>query len=166
MLGMFLNITALGSPTVITLVTAMAVFYLVVAGRRTTAILVFLSISLGSTIEKAMKLLFDRTRPDVVPHLVDVHSLSFPSGHAMLSAIACLTLAAYLAKAQAKWKDESIRPWNRRVHDAPDRRQPCLSRGALADRRARRLDRRIDLGVRYMVGGPVARRAKYRDDAS
>lgn len=102
MVGMFRDITALGSPTVITLMTAMAFLYLIVAGKRTTAFLVFLSIALGAATEKAMKLAFDRTRPDVVPHLVDVHSLSFPSGHAMLSAITYLTLAVLLAKAQNK----------------------------------------------------------------
>lgn len=51
-----------------------------------------------------MKIGFDRGRPDVVPHLVDVHSLSFPSGHAMLSAMTYLTLGALLADAQTRWR--------------------------------------------------------------
>ena len=100
MLAMFRDLTALGSTTVITLATGLAVTYLFIARQRVIALLVFLSVSLGSGLETAMKLVFDRARPEVVPHLVAVHSLSFPSGHAMLSAITYLTLAVLLAKAQ------------------------------------------------------------------
>ena len=49
-----------------------------------------------------MKLGFNRARPDVVPHLVDVSTMSFPSGHAMLSAMTYLTLGAMLARAQSQ----------------------------------------------------------------
>jgi undecaprenyl-diphosphatase len=35
-----------------------------------------------------------------VPHLIDVNSLSFPSGHAMNSAVAYLTIGALLAHAE------------------------------------------------------------------
>jgi undecaprenyl-diphosphatase len=35
-----------------------------------------------------------------VPHLVEVQDLSFPSGHAMLSAVTYLTLAALLSRAE------------------------------------------------------------------
>ncbi len=47
----------------------------------------------GVILSNLLKIGFDRQRPDVVAHLVDVHSLSFPSGHAMLSAVTYLTLA-------------------------------------------------------------------------
>jgi undecaprenyl-diphosphatase len=43
---------------------------------------------------------FLRARPDVVPHLVQVQTASFPSGHAMNSAVAYLTLGALLAGAE------------------------------------------------------------------
>ena len=46
--------------------------------------------------------LFDRTRPDVVPHLVEVSSASFPSGHSMLSMTTYLTLGALLAEVQTE----------------------------------------------------------------
>ena len=40
----------------------------------------------------ALKQLFQRPRPDVVPHLREVMSMSFPSGHALPSAVVYLTL--------------------------------------------------------------------------
>ena len=45
-----------------------------------------------------MKALFLRPRPQVVPQLRAVVETSFPSGHAMNSAIIYLTLAALLAR--------------------------------------------------------------------
>jgi undecaprenyl-diphosphatase len=48
-------------------------------------------------VVQILKALFARPRPDVVPHLVDTTSLSFPSGHAASSAAFYLTLAALIA---------------------------------------------------------------------
>jgi undecaprenyl-diphosphatase len=45
-----------------------------------------------------MKQAFNRPRPTVVPHLRDAFSSSFPSGHAMESAIVYLTLGAVLMR--------------------------------------------------------------------
>jgi undecaprenyl-diphosphatase len=100
----FRDVTSLGSPTIITLITVIAVAYLFVDGRNRLAVLVAISIACGAIAEKLMKLGFDRARPDIVPHLTTVHSLSFPSGHAMLSAITYLTLGALLARAQSRWR--------------------------------------------------------------
>ena len=96
------DITALGSPTVLTLMTVLAVAYLAVARRYRLALVTGVAIVGGDVFEKALKLGFDRARPDIVPHLVTVHSLSFPSGHAMLSAITYLTLGTLLARAQSQ----------------------------------------------------------------
>lgn len=96
----FRDITSLGGFTVITLVTLLTVFYLLAAGKTRNALIVTFAISLGAAFENGLKLLFSRARPDVVPHLVEVQTMSFPSGHAMMSAITYLTLGAMLARAQ------------------------------------------------------------------
>lgn len=100
----FADITSLGGTTVITLVTVIAIAYLATAGRPRLGVLMGMSVAVGAVVEHLMKLGFDRARPNIVPHLVEVHSLSFPSGHAMLSAMTYLTLGALLAEAQTRWR--------------------------------------------------------------
>jgi undecaprenyl-diphosphatase len=102
----FRDVTSLGGPTIITLIMVIAVAYLFVDVRNRLAVLVAISIASGAIAEKLMKLGFDRARPDVVPHLTTVHSPSFPSDHAMLSAITYLTLGALLARAQSHWRNK------------------------------------------------------------
>jgi undecaprenyl-diphosphatase len=50
----------------------------------------------GWFLQASLKQLFQRPRPDIVPHLREVMSLSFPSGHALQSAVVYLTLGALL----------------------------------------------------------------------
>ena len=52
----------------------------------------------GEVLDSVMKYFFNRPRPTVVPHLRVVYSTSFPSGHAMESAIVYLTLGAILMR--------------------------------------------------------------------
>lgn len=93
-----IDITALGGVTVLTMITLFAVGYLLAIGRHRTALFVGGSIAFGGIATKLLKAFFERARPDLVPHLVPVHSLSFPSGHAMNSALVYLTLAALVAR--------------------------------------------------------------------
>ena len=93
-----IDITALGGITVLTLVTIFAVGYLMAIGRHRAALFVAASVSLGGIATKILKAFFVRERPDLVPHLVSVDSASFPSGHAMNSALVYLTLAALVAR--------------------------------------------------------------------
>lgn len=94
------DLTALGGYTVLALLTVLAITYLLMKGKRASAMLMGVSALGGMILSNLLKLGFDRQRPDVVAHLVDVHSLSFPSGHAMLSAATYLTLGALLARAE------------------------------------------------------------------
>ncbi|SOD92165.1 phosphatase PAP2 family protein [Caenispirillum bisanense] len=94
------DITALGGYTVLTLVTALVVVYLWLLRRWRASALVLASVLGGMVISQGLKALFQRARPDLVPHIVDVHTLSFPSGHSTLSAVVYLTLGALLATVQ------------------------------------------------------------------
>lgn len=97
---MFRDITSLGSTTVLTLVTLVAIGYLLIAGKRGAALLVAVSVGGGTLISSLFKAIFDRPRPDIVAHIIDVSTASFPSGHAMLSAVTYLTLGALMARVE------------------------------------------------------------------
>ena len=96
------DLTALGSTSVLIFVVAAVIFYLLIEGRRAVALFVFAAIAGGQVVSSLLKLGIDRPRPDLVPHLAEVYTLSFPSGHAMLSAVTYLTLGALLARVQVR----------------------------------------------------------------
>jgi undecaprenyl-diphosphatase len=95
-----LDLTALGSVTVLTLITILSVGFLIALEKHSTAVFVALAVSSGALLSSGLKNIFVRARPEIVPHLVNVSSASFPSGHALNSALVYLTLAALLARAQ------------------------------------------------------------------
>ena len=94
------DFTGLGSVGVLTLVTVVAVLYLILTARRRAALLVAACICGGWLVTEGLKLGFDRPRPDLVPHGAMVFTASFPSSHASMSAIVYLTLGALLARLQ------------------------------------------------------------------
>lgn len=95
-----IDVTALGGVTVLTLLATFVVGFLIAVRKFTTAIFVALAVAGGALLSSSLKTYFFRARPDVVPHLVYVNSASFPSGHAMNSALVYLTLATLLARSQ------------------------------------------------------------------
>jgi undecaprenyl-diphosphatase len=92
------DLTALGGPTVLFLMTLAVVGFLLLQTRYRTALFVAATAISGDLINQALKNAFDRPRPSIVPHLRVVFSTSFPSGHAMESAIVYLTLGAMLMR--------------------------------------------------------------------
>ena len=62
------DITALGSLGVLTLVSLAAVGFLILQGKRRTALLVVAAVGGGMLVSTLTKLGFDRPRPDLVPH--------------------------------------------------------------------------------------------------
>jgi undecaprenyl-diphosphatase len=98
--------TALGSASVLIVIIMVVLGYLLARGNVQRAIVTFAAVSLGYALSAVLKSIFSRSRPDIVTHLVDVNSASFPSGHAMNSAVVYLTLAALLAQAE---KDRKVR---------------------------------------------------------
>ena len=96
------DLTSLGSTAVLTLITLSAIGYLLIDGKRAAAVFVLLSIGGGTVVSTLLKNVIARPRPELVAHLVEVRTLSFPSGHAMLSAVTFLTLGALLARLQSR----------------------------------------------------------------
>ena len=91
------DITALGGFTVLTLVVVMGAALLLLHRRRFQAAVLAAAVILGQALAEATKKLVGRDRPDLVPHLDQVYSSSFPSGHSALSPIVYFTLAGILA---------------------------------------------------------------------
>lgn len=96
------DITSLGSITVLLLVSALVVVYLLMKRMPRAALLVAVSVGGGMALNWVLKQLFERARPELVPHAIEVHSLSFPSGHSTLAAVTYLTLGALLARIEQR----------------------------------------------------------------
>ncbi|HEX9786004.1 MAG TPA: phosphatase PAP2 family protein [Opitutaceae bacterium] len=92
------DVTALGGRTLLTLMTVLALGYLVLRGRPRSALLVFVAVVGGSLLSVALKAWIGRGRPDFIPHLTEVSSASFPSGHSMLGSTVYLALGALLSR--------------------------------------------------------------------
>ena len=95
------DVTGLGGGAILTAVTLAVVGYLALTHAFAAAWRVGLAVAGGTVLSTLLKLAYDRPRPDIVPHAVAVYSASFPSGHAMLSAVTYLTLGALLCETQA-----------------------------------------------------------------
>lgn len=94
------DFTALGGIAVLTMITLTVVGYLLLCRRRRVAIVVAVSVFSGVALSSLLKLGFARSRPDLVPHITTVYTHSFPSAHAMLSAVVYLTLGVLLARTE------------------------------------------------------------------
>jgi undecaprenyl-diphosphatase len=96
--GVLLDLTAIGGPTVLALVVLAVIGFLWLQGRFRTGLFVAVTAFSGELVSTALKHEFNRPRPTIVPHLREVFSSSFPSGHAMESAIVYLTLGTILMR--------------------------------------------------------------------
>lgn len=91
------DVTALGSFAVLGGLVAIVCLYLVMAKRGRTARFLFISAVAGTICSTLLKLGFNRPRPGL-PDTIEVFTASFPSGHALLSAVCYLTIGALLAE--------------------------------------------------------------------
>jgi len=92
------DMTALGGVAVLGGMTLAVAGYLLMIRKYHAMWLVLAATGGGLLISTILKNVFDRDRPQLVPHLSVVHTSSFPSGHSMLSAVVYLTLGAMLAR--------------------------------------------------------------------
>jgi undecaprenyl-diphosphatase len=97
------DVTGLGSYAVLGLATFSVTGFLLLVRKRAAAALVAASVAGGVLLSALLKLAFQRPRPDLVPHAVEVFTASFPSQHATLSAVVYLTLGALLMRVQPNW---------------------------------------------------------------
>lgn len=99
-----LEVTAIGGYPLITLTVGIVTGLLLVLKRYGPALYTVLSIGTGALLSQALKGYYDRPRPDIVKHLDVVHTASFPSGHALITTLAYLTLAALVIRFVDDWR--------------------------------------------------------------
>jgi undecaprenyl-diphosphatase len=102
------DLTALGGTAVLTLMVVIVIVFLMLRKKWASALLVLCTSVGGTLLSTVLKSFFQRQRPSVVPHLTEVTSLSFPSGHSMLSAVIYLTLGALLARTTKDRKEKAF----------------------------------------------------------
>lgn len=102
------DITSLGGFVVLTLLVLSVVIYLLIQGKWKNAVTVAGASASGMILSETLKIGFGRPRPELVPQLAEVHSLSFPSGHAMLSAVIYLTLGALLTRFHKRKRERAL----------------------------------------------------------
>ncbi len=99
-------VTQLGSAEGLLAILLLAVALLAFARRRRDAVALVGIVIGGRVAIELLKLAIGRERPFFAPYPVDVHSLSFPSGHAGNSMITLLAIA--LIAASARWRGVAV----------------------------------------------------------
>ena len=96
------DMTALGSVSILVIVILTVLGYLAIVRNVRSLLFILGAVLGGQAISTLLKTLFDRARPDLIPGAPQVFTASFPSGHAMLSAVTYLTLGALLARLEPR----------------------------------------------------------------
>jgi len=102
------DLTALGGTTLIVLVTMLAVAAFAFHRKYKHALVMAGAVLLGWLSSDAGKAIYDRPRPDLVPHGAYVYSGSFPSGHSTLAAATYLTLAMLVASLESRRRSKAL----------------------------------------------------------
>jgi undecaprenyl-diphosphatase len=87
------DFTSLGGVAVLTLITCIATAFFWLASMHHGAVYIAAASVTAMLLSSTLKGVFDRPRPDLVPHEAAVYSSSFPSGHSTMAAAVYLTLA-------------------------------------------------------------------------
>lgn len=91
------DVTALGGTPLMTVLALILAGWFVRRRERVSLGMLIAATAGQAIIVQALKALIARPRPDIVPHLVEATSQSFPSGHSASAAAFYLTLAALIA---------------------------------------------------------------------
>ena len=90
----YLTVTQLGSVAGIVILTLIGLAVFIKKKKYTWAVILAASVAGAAVINLVLKLIFERSRPDLWEQLVTETSYSFPSGHAMISSMLAFALIA------------------------------------------------------------------------
>ena len=88
-----MEITSLGNFAVLLVMLLVVSAFLWLSKHKLSVVLLLLGVGGGYIANNVLKTFFDRDRPDVFEHATATVTSSFPSGHAMMSTIAYLSVA-------------------------------------------------------------------------
>ena len=97
-----LEITALGTGLVVMMIVVISALFLIATQHRFSAFLLLVASAGGIVLNAVLKSSFDRPRPQLFEWLTVPSSSSFPSGHAMSSAIVYFTVAYLIARLEKR----------------------------------------------------------------
>ena len=97
-----LEITFLGTGTVVVVLVAVCGMFLWLSNHKYSAVLLLVSTIGGIFLNNLLKVGFGRPRPDIIDWGTHVVSWSFPSGHAMSAAVVYGTVAYLAARLQRR----------------------------------------------------------------
>lgn len=95
------DLTALGSVAVLAVIALASAGFLMMRRKWAEAAIIVIAGAGGLTLSEMLKSVFARERPPEIYRAGEVLNASFPSGHAMLSAVIFLTLGAMLSQASS-----------------------------------------------------------------
>lgn len=91
-----IDITALGSGAVITILVIFFSTFWFALNKKIMAIQLFVTAALASLLTFSLKFYFERSRPEAILRLIDVQGFSYPSGHSLFSSAIYFTIAMLL----------------------------------------------------------------------
>ncbi|HEY9426773.1 MAG TPA: phosphatase PAP2 family protein [Gemmatimonadaceae bacterium] len=96
------EITALGTGSVVIMIALVAALFLSLGPHRYRALLLIAATAGGLALNGILKLIFHRPRPDIFEWGTHAVSSSFPSGHAMNAVIVYSTVAYLAARLESR----------------------------------------------------------------
>lgn len=93
------DLTSLGGISVLALFATIAIVFLLIQRKRLSALLLVLGLAGGVALSEGLKAVFERERPPALYRATETINASFPSGHALLSAVFYLSLGVMLTRA-------------------------------------------------------------------
>lgn len=103
----FVALTMIGGPVGVGVICGVVAIVLAVKRRWLWLVYLVITAGGGGLLNMALKQYFARSRPDVAEMLRRAHGYSFPSGHAMGSAVAFGALAYLVSRSARSWAAKS-----------------------------------------------------------